>query len=74
MSLTAYSLGRRRAATDFVARHGAIPVGVIGLLHLAAIAIMAWSETSLVSKLAFLLTWGLLNFFWLAVLRRRPSE
>src|SRR5215216_3660233 len=70
MSLTAYSLSRRFGATDLVARHGVIPVAIIALLHLAAIALMAWYETSLLSKLAFLLTWGLLNFSWLAALRR----
>ena len=70
MSLTAFSFGRRRAATEFVARHGVAPVAIIGLLHLAAIVIMAWSETSPISKLAFILTWGLVNFFWLALLRR----
>lgn len=31
---------------------------------------MAWSETDLVSKSVFLLTWGLANFFWLILLRR----
>jgi hypothetical protein len=31
---------------------------------------MTWSETGLATKATFLLTWGLLNFFWLAVLRR----
>lgn len=70
MSVTTYSLGRRLAATDFVARHGVITVALVGLLHLAAIAIMAWYETSIYSKLVFALTWGLLNFFWLVVLRR----
>jgi hypothetical protein len=39
-------------------------------LHLAALAIMAATETDLVAALAFLLSWGMLNFLWLALLRR----
>src|SRR5262245_42421064 len=31
---------------------------------------MLWSEAGVVPKLVFCLVWGLLNFFWLAVLRR----
>jgi phosphoglycerol transferase MdoB-like AlkP superfamily enzyme len=69
MSLTAYSLSRR-AATDFVARHGLLAFALLGGLHFSAIGIMAWTETTVVSKLAFLLTWGLLNFFFVALLRR----
>jgi hypothetical protein len=42
----------------------------IALLHAAALAVMAFTETDLVAALAFLLTWGLLNFFWLGLLRR----
>jgi hypothetical protein len=55
MSSYIYSLKSRLAATDFVVRHGILPILLLALLHLAAIAI---------------LTWGLLNFLWLAVLRR----
>ena len=40
------------------------------LLHLAALVVMAATETDRVAALAFLLTWGALNFFWLALLRR----
>jgi hypothetical protein len=70
MSSYIYSLKTRLAATDFVVRHGVLPIILIALLHLAAIAVMGWYELYLVSKAAFILTWGLLNFFWLAVLRR----
>jgi hypothetical protein len=31
---------------------------------------MAWNEIGAVAMAVFLVTWGLLNFFWLAVLRR----
>jgi hypothetical protein len=46
--------------------------GVLVALHLAAFATLLWTEDELVSRLAFLLTWGFLNFFWLLLLRR-PS-
>jgi phosphoglycerol transferase MdoB-like AlkP superfamily enzyme len=39
-------------------------------LHVAALAVMAFTETDLVAAFAFLLTWGVLNFFWLGLLRR----
>src|ERR1041384_1159861 len=45
-------------------------LGALVLLHLAALAILFRTEDDLVPRLAFLCTWGLLNFVWLAVLRR----
>src|SRR3979411_3216939 len=48
----------------------ALRIAPTALLHLAALAIMALTETDLVSALAYLLTWGVLNFFWLGLLRR----
>src|SRR5262245_4516070 len=43
---------------------------LIARLHLAALGLMLWSEVAILPKVVFCLTWGLLNFFWLAVLRR----
>jgi Sulfatase len=51
-------------------RSVAARVAILGLLHLAAFAVMLATETDLVSRAAFLLAWGLLNFVWLAMLRR----
>src|SRR6266849_884525 len=50
-------------------------VGVWRLLavaapHLAALAVMFQTETDLRSRAGFLLSWGILNFFWIALLRR----
>jgi hypothetical protein len=45
-------------------------IAILAALHLAALAIMAVSEFELVPRLAFILTWSLLNFLWLALLRR----
>jgi hypothetical protein len=39
-------------------------------LHGAALAVMLSTEDGLIPQLQFLLTWGLLNCFWIAVLRR----
>src|SRR5882672_4540285 len=46
---------------------------VVASIHIAAFAIMLWSEVDVVAKTTFVLAWGFLNFFWLAVLRR-PGE
>jgi Sulfatase len=43
---------------------------LIAALHVCALGLLLWTEIGFVPKLAFCLTWGLLNFFWLAVLRR----
>jgi hypothetical protein len=45
-------------------------IALIAALHLAALALMVWSEVGVLPKVVFCFTWGLLNFFWLAVLRR----
>jgi hypothetical protein len=54
----------------FVARHGIFAAVCILLPHLAAAAVMFWYEVTLYSIAIFVLTWGLLNFFWLVLLRR----
>ena len=61
---------KRLPATDFVARHGFWRLALVALPHIVALAIMGWSETTFTAMAAFLLTWGMLNFFWLALLRR----
>ena len=38
--------------------------------HLAALAVMLQTETDLASRVGFLLSWGILNFFFVALLRR----
>ena len=45
-------------------------VAVLVILQLAAIANLVWTEYDTVSRTAYVLAWGLLNFFWLGVLRR----
>jgi hypothetical protein len=64
----AFLTGRR--APDAVRPVGTLCIVLIAALHAAALALMLWSEIGLIPKLVFGLTWGALNFFWLAVLRR----
>src|SRR6266545_2544029 len=45
-------------------------IALLAAIHLAALGVMIWSETELVTAAAFVLTWGSLNFFWLVLLRR----
>jgi hypothetical protein len=45
-------------------------IAVLVALHLWALFLMIWSEPDLVGKAAFLLAWGVLNTFWLVLLRR----
>jgi hypothetical protein len=40
------------------------------VLHMGALIVMAATEVDLVAKAAFLLSWALLNCFWLALVRR----
>src|ERR1700688_4973012 len=54
---------------------GIASVGIWRLLavaapHLAALAVMLHTETDFGSRTGFLLSWGILNFFWIALLRR----
>src|SRR5438093_4143079 len=45
-------------------------VSLLAALHLAAFGILLWSEDEPAARAVFLLAWGVLNFFWLALLRR----
>src|SRR3990167_5009011 len=60
----------RLALSEAISRRGAAMLAVVAIAHLTAIVIMTATEVDLTAKAAFLLTWALLNFFWLAVLRR----
>ena len=61
--------------TASVAATGLAAVGIWRLLavaapHLAALAVMFHTEVGFSSRAGFLLSWGILNFFWIALLRR----
>jgi hypothetical protein len=70
MPLSLFFARVRLKATNFVDRHGVFATASIALLHLTALAIMFWYEVNLYAAAVFVLTWGLLNFFWLVLLRR----
>ncbi len=71
MSLIANTIGRcRLAAKALVARYGVFATASIVLLHIAALGLMLWYEVSPYNMLVYVLTWGLLNFFFLVLLRR----
>jgi Sulfatase len=63
-------LSTRWAAPDTVRRPGTLRIALIAAFHLAALGLMVWGEGGVVPNTVFLLTWGLVNFFWLIVLRR----
>jgi hypothetical protein len=64
------SFGQRIGGAAFFARYGFWCAGALLLPHVIAVAILAFTETTLTAAAAFLLAWGLLNFLWLALLRR----
>jgi Sulfatase len=63
-------LANRLPFAEVLARYGTWRIALLLALHAAALAIMAATEADAVSGLVFLFTWGLLNFLWLALLRR----
>ena len=51
-------------------RRQAAGLALLAALHLGAFGILLWSEAEPAARAAFVLTWGVLNFFWLILLRR----
>ena len=51
-------------------RRNPLLAGGIALIHLTAMVVNFWTEWGPEHKAAFLLTWAILNGFWLALLRR----
>ena len=72
MLSVASALLSRLAPAETISRRDALALVIITLLHLSALVVMTATELDLATKATFLVTWALLNFFWLAVLRR-PS-
>jgi hypothetical protein len=64
------SLSSRLGTTALLARHGAWQWALVAIPHFIALAIMVSTEQTVTAMTAFLLTWGILNFFWLVMLRR----
>jgi hypothetical protein len=53
-----------------MSRRDRVALCLAAVLHVGALIVMAATEADPVSSAAFLLSWALLNFFWLALLRR----
>ena len=70
MLSAASALFNRLAFSEAIPRRNAATLVVVAIAHLTALVIMMATEVDLTSKAAFLLTWALLNFFWLVALRR----
>jgi Sulfatase len=60
----------RTTPFDADARYGLARFAPAAAFHVAALAVMVWSEFEAVRMALFLFTWGLVNCFWLALLRR----
>src|SRR5260370_3780844 len=57
-------------ATRGIASVGIWRLSAVAAPHLAALAVMLHTETDFGSRTGFLLSWGILNCFWIALLRR----
>jgi hypothetical protein len=68
--LSSIVFSTRRSAPETVSWRDIAAVALVAGCNIAALGLMAWSEAAIVPKLVFLLSWGVLNFFWLTALRR----
>src|SRR6266540_6632149 len=67
------SLATRLTRQDAFTQRGIARIAPVAAFHLAPFAIMLWSELGLFDMAVFALSWGLVNCFWL-VLLRRPAQ
>ena len=70
MLSAASALLSRLAPVEGISRREALAISLVALLHVAALIIMVATEVDPVAKIAFLLTWALLNFACLVLVRR----
>src|SRR5919198_3015114 len=59
-----------RLKNRLLAADRAIGLAVLTAIHLVAFGILFWSEAEPAARAAFVLSWGLLTFSWLVLLRR----
>lgn len=62
--------GGPAAVATGIASYGVWRLLAVASPHLAALAVMLQTETDFMSRLGFLLSWGILNFIFIAGLRR----
>jgi hypothetical protein len=65
--LPAAPFRKELAAID---RRYAGQVALLAAIHLTAVGLLFWFEAEPAAQAAFVLSWGLLNFFWLSLLGR----
>lgn len=70
MSFSEFSPSRVLGLRPALARHGIWRLSAVAAFHIAAFAVLIATEVNLRGALIFLATWGFLNFFWLALVRR----
>src|ERR1700691_5155087 len=70
MRAAVLSLYKRVAAADLFVRYGFTRPALVLLPHLIAFAIMYATEWTVTARTSFVLAWGILNFFWLALFGR----
>ena len=64
------ALASRFYGVDGFRRQSALRAVLIAASHIAALAIMLTTESDFASRMAFILAWGILNTFFLAMVRR----
>jgi len=64
------SFGARLGAADVIARHGFWRSALFLTPHVIAFAVMIATESRPIEMATFACAWGILNFLWLALLRR----
>jgi hypothetical protein len=64
------SIASRLSLPDAPMQLRVTQIAPVATFHLAALAIMFWSELGPLEMSVFALTWGLVNCFWLVLLRR----
>ena len=71
MSFYEYLRTRRRfPAWQDIFPPFSVQFAAILIIHFVALVVMAATEVAVLPKVLFLLSWGILNFFWLMVARR----
>ena len=70
MSLTPNHEPITTLAAASATRSAAVRLSAVAAPHVAALALMLHTETDFGSRLCFVLAWGILNGFWLVLLRR----
>jgi hypothetical protein len=64
------SLTGRLSPLDMLSLRGLARIAPTVVFHLAAFAVMIWSEFGVLRMAVFIFAWCMLNFIWIAVLRR----